>query len=93
MSKIVFDIIDRAPTSLWMSNFFRLKFDLDSRNTCQRSLTNLAADVETNYMLHSIPYLGKDDFRPAGILQLIEPYKKTGRNVTTDKYFFFGKSC
>ena len=50
----------------------------------------MAADVDTKYMLHSIPYLGKDDSRPAGVklgehvvLQLIEPYRRTGRNVTT----------
>ena len=54
----------------------------------------MAADVDTKYMLHSIPYLGKDDSRPAGVklgehvvLQLIEPYRKTGRNVTTDNFF------
>ena len=47
----------------------------------------MAADVDTKYMLHSIPYPGKDDSRPAGVklnervlLQLIEPYRKTGRN-------------
>ena len=45
-------------------------------------------------MLHSIPYLGKDDSRPAKVklgehvvLQLIEPYRKTGQNVTTDNFF------
>ena len=45
-------------------------------------------------MLHSIPYLGKDDSRPAEVklceyvvLQLIELYRKTGRNVTTDNFF------
>ena len=54
----------------------------------------MAADVDTKYMLHSIPYLGKDAFRPAGVklgehvvLQLIEPYRKTGRNVTTHNFF------
>ena len=54
----------------------------------------MATDVDTKYMLHSIPYLGKDDSRPAGVkfgehvvLQLIEPYRKTGRNVTTDNFF------
>ena len=54
----------------------------------------MAADVDTKYILHSIPYLGKDDSRPAGVklgehvvLQLIEPYRKTGRNVTTDNFF------
>ena len=54
----------------------------------------MAADVQTKYMLHSFPYLGKDDSRPAGIalgehvvLRLTEPYRKTGRNVTTDNFF------
>ena len=54
----------------------------------------MAADEDTKYMLHSIPYLGKDDSRPAGVklgehvvLRLIEPYRKTGRNVTTDNFF------
>ena len=48
----------------------------------------------TQSMLHSIPYLGKDDSRPAGVkldehvvLQLIEPCTKTGRNVMTDNFF------
>ena len=38
--------------------------------------------------------MGKDDSRPAGVtlgendvLRLLEPYKKTGRNVTTDNFF------
>ena len=42
-------------------------------------------------MLRSIPYLDKDDSRPAGVklcehvvLQPIEPYRKTGRNVRTE---------
>ena len=54
----------------------------------------MAADVQTKYMLHSFPYLGKDDSRPAGItlgehvvLRLTEPYRKTGQNVTTDNFF------
>ena len=54
----------------------------------------MAADMQTKYMLQSFPYLGKDDSRPAGVtlgehvvLRLIEPYKKTGRNVTTDNFF------
>ena len=54
----------------------------------------MTVDVETKYMLHSFPYLGKDDSQPAGValgehvvLQLIEPYRKTGRNVTTDNFF------
>ena len=53
----------------------------------------MAADVQTKYMLHSFSYLGKDDSRLAGktfgehvVLRLIEPYRKTGRNVTTDNF-------
>ena len=54
----------------------------------------MAADVKTMYMLNSFPYMGKDDSRPAGVtlgeqvvLRLLEPYRKTGRNVTTDNFF------
>ena len=54
----------------------------------------MAADLDTKYMLHSIPYLRKDDSRPVGVklgeqvvLQLIKPYRKTARNVTTDNFF------
>ena len=54
----------------------------------------MAIDVNTKYMLHSFPYLRKNDSRPAGItlgddvvLRLTEAYKKTGRNVTTDNVF------
>ena len=39
-------------------------------------------------------YIGKDDSRPAGVtlgehvlLRLLESYRKTGRNVTTDNFF------
>ena len=45
-------------------------------------------------MLHSIPYLGKNDSWPAReklgghvVLQLTKPHRKTGRNVTIDKFF------
>ena len=54
----------------------------------------MAADVNTKYMLHSIPYLGKDDSGPAVVelgehvvLQLFELYRKTGQNVTADNFF------
>ena len=54
----------------------------------------MAADVRTKYMLHSFPYLGKDDSWPAGItlgehvvLRLTERYRKSGRNVSTDNFF------
>ena len=45
----------------------------------------MAADEQTRYMLHSFPYLGKDDLRPEGmtlgehvVLRLTEPNRKTG---------------
>ena len=54
----------------------------------------MAADVQIKYMLHSFPCLRKDDSRPPGItlgehvvLWLTEPYRKIGRNVTTDNFF------
>ena len=54
----------------------------------------MAADVNKKYMLRSIPYLRKDDCRPAGVkldehfvLQLFKLYRKIGRNVTTDNFF------
>ena len=54
----------------------------------------MAADEQAKYMLHSFPYLGKDDSRPAGttlgehvVLRITKPYRKTGRNVTTDNFF------
>ena len=59
----------------------------------------MAADVKTKCTLHSFPYLGKDDSRPAGValdelvvLRLTEPCRKTGRNMTTDNFFYVGKS-
>ena len=54
----------------------------------------MAADVKTKYMLNSFSFMGKDDSRPAGVtlgehvvLLLLEPYRKTDRNVTTDNFF------
>ena len=54
----------------------------------------MATNVQTKYMLHSFPYIRKDDSQPAGItlgehvvLRLTEPYRKTGQNVTTDNFF------
>ena len=59
----------------------------------------IAADVKTKYMLHSFPYVGKDDSRPAQVtlgeqvvLRLTEPYRKTVRNFTTDNFFYVRKS-
>ena len=53
----------------------------------------MAAVVQIKYMLHSFPYLGKNNSRSAGItlgkhvvLRLTEPYRKIGRNVTTDNF-------
>ena len=53
----------------------------------------MAADVKTKYILSSFPYMGKDDSRPAGVtlgehvvLRLLETYRKTGQNVTTDNF-------
>ena len=53
----------------------------------------IAADVQTNNMLHSFPYMSKDDSRPARItlgkhvvLRLTKPYRKTSRNVTTNNF-------
>ena len=54
----------------------------------------MAADVKTKYMLNSFFYMGKNDSRPVGVtlgehvvLRLLEPYRKTGRNVTTYNFF------
>ena len=54
----------------------------------------MAVDVESNYMLNAIPYLGKDEarattqrlFESVGI-KIMEPYLAKGRNVTTDNFF------
>ena len=54
----------------------------------------MAADVKTKYILSSFSYMGKDDSHPVEVtlgehvvLQLLEPYRKTGQNVTTDNFF------
>ena len=54
----------------------------------------MASDVKTKYILSNFSYMGKDDSRPAGVtlgehvvLRLLEPYRKTGQNVTTDNFF------
>ena len=51
----------------------------------------MVANVKTKYMIHSFPYMGKDDSRPAvvtlskhSVSRLTELYRKTGQNVTTD---------
>lgn len=54
----------------------------------------LAVDVKTKYLLNGFPYLGKDEMRPSDqslgeyvVNRLVEPYKNTGRNITTDSFF------
>ena len=54
----------------------------------------LAIDVKSKYILNVIPYLGKDEVRPAtqrlsesGVIKLVELYLGKGRNVTTDNFF------
>ena len=54
----------------------------------------LAVDLESKYILNGIPYLGKDETRPATqrlsesvVIKLVEPYLGKGRNVTTDNFF------
>ena len=54
----------------------------------------MPADVKTKYKLNSFPYMGKDDSHPAErtlgehvVFRLLKPYRKTGRNVTTDNFF------
>ena len=54
----------------------------------------MAADVKTKYILSSFPYMGKDDSHTAEVtlgehvvLRPLEPYRKTGQNVTTDNFF------
>ena len=54
----------------------------------------LAVDLESKYILNAIPYLGKDETRPATqrlsesvVIKLVKPYLSKGRNVTTDNFF------
>ena len=54
----------------------------------------IAVDLESKYILNAIPYLGKDETRPAMqrlsesvVMKLMEPYLSKGRNVTTDNFF------
>ena len=49
----------------------------------------LAVDVKSKYMLNAIPYLGKDEARPATqrlsesvVIKLVEPFLGKRRNVT-----------
>ncbi|XP_035208678.1 piggyBac transposable element-derived protein 4-like [Stegodyphus dumicola] len=51
----------------------------------------LAVDVRTKYLLNGFPYLGKDKMRPSlgenVVNRLVDPYKNSGRNITTDSFF------
>lgn len=54
----------------------------------------LAVDVTSKYLVNGFPYLGKDETRPPNqslgenvVLRLMEPFKGSGRNVTTDNFF------
>ena len=47
--------------------------------------------VKTSYVLRATPYVGKEDRPQVGVaehvvMSLMEPYHKTGQNVTTDNY-------
>ena len=53
-----------------------------------------AVDVKSKYIPNAIPYLGKDEARPATqrfsesvVIKLVKPYLGKGRNVTTDNFF------
>ncbi|KAF2887332.1 hypothetical protein ILUMI_18841 [Ignelater luminosus] len=54
----------------------------------------IAVDTKSKYVLNAFSYLGKDETRPQDqtlsknvVLQLLQPFTKKGRNVTTDNYF------
>ena len=54
----------------------------------------LAVDVELKYISKAIPYLGKDEARPATqrlpdnvVINIVEPYLGKGRNVTTYNFW------
>jgi len=54
----------------------------------------LAVDKESKYLINGFPYVGKDEMRSANdrvsdrvVMQLMHPYLRKGRNVTTDNYF------
>ena len=59
-----------------------------------------AADVESKYILNAIPYLGKDEARPATqrlseslVIKIVDPYLSKVRNITIDNFFYFDASC
>ncbi|GBP55934.1 ATP-dependent DNA helicase PIF1 [Eumeta japonica] len=54
----------------------------------------MAVDIDANYIINALPYLGKDDHKPNGerlgdlvVKKLMEPYINKGRNVTCDNFF------
>ena len=52
----------------------------------------MLCDVKSSYALRAVPYVGGEDWSQVGVakhvvMSLMEPYHKTGQNVTTDKYF------
>jgi hypothetical protein len=58
----------------------------------------LLIDVDAKYLLNGFPYPEKDKLHPVDesllehiTLQLMDPYLKKGRNVTTDNFFTLAK--
>ncbi|GFX61711.1 piggyBac transposable element-derived protein 4 [Trichonephila clavipes] len=54
----------------------------------------IAADVDSKYVLNGFPYLGYDEERPENlslseyvVLYLIESFENKGRNITADNFF------
>ena len=54
----------------------------------------LAVDVESKYILNSIPYQGPDESSPSTqrlsdniVMTLMEPFMGKGKNVTTNNFF------
>ena len=51
----------------------------------------MVCDTTTSFVLQAFPYVGREE-REVGLgehmnLSLMEPYKNTGLNVTTDNFF------
>ena len=51
----------------------------------------MVCDTTTSFILRAFPYVGRED-REVGLgehvtLSLMEPYKNTGLNITTDNFF------
>ena len=54
----------------------------------------LAVDLESKYILNSIPYQGKDESRPSTqrlsdniVMTIMETFMGKRRNITTDNFF------